>query len=511
MRLFRASYKDKNGEKRIVKKWWIETRDHLGILRRFGAFQDRRASESLGRQIVKLVNCKAGGEVPDAGLTQWLESIPVKLSRRFAKIGLLDSRRLAAGVPLLDHLKDFREFLSAKGNTLRHVTKTVNRVRCVFEGCRFITWSDISASKTERYLAGLRDGEENLSILTTNYYRKAAKQFCRWMVQDRRASESPLDHLRGMNARTDIRRVRRALGADEVRRLLEAAEAEPERFNMTGHQRALLYRLAVESGLRAAELRSLTPSSFDLNACTVTIEAGYSKHRREDVLPLRLSTVEALRIYLSGKLPQTKIFDIPNRTADMLHSDLEAAGISYIDNSGRIADFHALRHTCGSLLASAGTHPKVMQSIMRHGDINLTMSRYSHTYQGQESDAIASLPDLTKPSRERQQAKQTGTDAVKVIPGHLSKTGQKNLAYNLAFLCGQQCNSVDHYGQTGGNSGKSKNAGECPKSTGKAVSATITEEKQNTPEGIRTSNLRFRRPMLYPIELRAHEIQLSVI
>lgn len=31
---------------------------------------------------------------------------------------------------------------------------------------------------------------------------------------------------------------------------------------------------------------------------------------------------------------------------------------------GRFADFHALRHTAGSLLAGAGVHPKIAQSIM---------------------------------------------------------------------------------------------------------------------------------------------------
>ena len=35
------------------------------------------------------------------------------------------------------------------------------------------------------------------------------------------------------------------------------------------------------------------------------------------------------------------------------------------------------------------------------------------------------------------------------------------------------------------------------------MSSIDTDSKTNTPEGIRTSNLRFRRPTLYPIELRA--------
>ena len=44
--------------------------------------------------------------------------------------------------------------------------------------------------------------------------------------------------------------------------------------------------------------------------------------------------------------------------------------------------FHALRHTTGSWLAANGVRPKVIQEIMRHGDINLTMTRYGHTLRG---------------------------------------------------------------------------------------------------------------------------------
>ncbi len=77
-------------------------------------------------------------------------------------------------------------------------------------------------------------------------------------------------------------------------------------------------------------------------------------------------------------------------------------------NLGRYADFHSLRHITGSLLAASGVHPKVAQSIMRHSDINLTMSRYSHTYLEQESETISRLPDFSL--NRKQRAKATGTD-----------------------------------------------------------------------------------------------------
>jgi putative DNA primase/helicase len=76
--------------------------------------------------------------------------------------------------------------------------------------------------------------------------------------------------------------------------------------------------------------------------------------------------------------------------------------------ASRFADFHSLRHTAGTLLASSGVHPKVAQSLMRHSDINLTMSLYTHTLRGQESEAVAMLPDLAVSARASEQA--SGTD-----------------------------------------------------------------------------------------------------
>jgi hypothetical protein len=91
----------------------------------------------------------------------------------------------------------------------------------------------------------------------------------------------------------------------------------------------------------------------------------------------------------------------------MVKADLADANIPYVVD-GLYFDFHALRHQTGTLLAAGGVHPKVAQSIMRHGDINLTLSRYTHTLTGQEAKAVESMPDLSLPSSGKQAA--TGTD-----------------------------------------------------------------------------------------------------
>ena len=89
----------------------------------------------------------------------------------------------------------------------------------------------------------------------------------------------------------------------------------------------------------------------------------------------------------------------------MVKRDLEAVGLGYKDGSGRIFDFHAIRHQFISNLALCGVHPKVAQELARHSDINLTMTRYSHLTKADEQRAIESLPDIQdKPDEEARES-----------------------------------------------------------------------------------------------------------
>ncbi len=76
----------------------------------------------------------------------------------------------------------------------------------------------------------------------------------------------------------------------------------------------------------------------------------------------------------------------------------------------RVVDFHGLRHTFITSLANGGVHPKTAQILARHSDINMTMSRYTHSLRGAEAAALSSLPDYTLP--EAATLKRTGTDDV---------------------------------------------------------------------------------------------------
>ncbi len=395
MRVFRPEYKDKSGQTKQYSKFYIEVNDHLGIARKFPGFNDKRLTMALGNQIEMLAKFKNAGQLPDVQICQWLQGIPDKLRMRLARIGLIDRNRAAAGKPITEHLTDYRQSI---GDITKHARATYQALLKIFRDCKFVYWQDIQASRLYNYLMRLKTNGK-ISQRTFNAYLKSSKSFCAWMVQDRRASESPIQHLKPIRI-TEREINRRALEENELARFLDTTARGPERYGMTGYERYLIYRFAIETGLRASEIRSLTVGDFDFDNKTVTVRAGASKRKRQDIQPLKPNTANLLKEFFKNKTANAKAFggtykQLTARTADMVKADLEAAKISYVDLSGRVFDFHSLRHQTGTMLARAGVHPRDAQAFMRHSSIELTMGYYTHQKRGAEIETAAKLPDLT--------------------------------------------------------------------------------------------------------------------
>jgi len=452
-------------KKRSVK-WYAVFCDFNGPLRRLPLFEDRRASDAMARIVDRLNSLRSSNDTLPPDLARAVDEMPSPMLASLAKWGIVRPEKAANTKTLADHVEDWRAALLAKGGTEHHAGVSASRVLRIVAGLKLATVGDVSASRVQSFLAGLRQDRRDdkgsvhrgISAASFNYYLRDARSFFRWMVRDGRAFESPLAHLQGVNARTDKRHERRALAVDELRWLLDVTEngytttgpdGKPlevakavDRYGMSGKSRALLYRLAVESGLRSAELRSLRRASFQLegDTPTVAIAAAYAKNRRQDVLPLKMNTAAVLAVHLAGKMPTAPAFAMPksDRIIDMMQADLAAARtawiaaagsqqdkaereadtfLAYRDDAGRCADFHALRHTFISNLAAGGVHPKTAQRLARHSTITLTMDRYTHLRREDLAGALATLPDL---SSTRQAAIATGTDDARILRQDLS-------------------------------------------------------------------------------------------
>ncbi len=270
--LIRRKYKAKNKDGKTVQKqspyWYIDYKAIDGTRKRIKAFKDKAATAQLAAKLER--------------------------EAELAQAGIVDKYKIHRKTPLVKHLEDFKASLINKGTTLKQARLVYNRAKAVIDSGKFVYMSDVSASKTQRYLAERR--RDGLSIRSSNFYLQAIKQFCHWLVADNRTNENPLAYLQGQNPNTDIRHPRRALTTDELNRLLETTTKGPKHHCMTGKERVMLYTLAVSTGFRANELASLTWQSFNLSdpKPSVTVLAAYSKHRRDDVQPLRLDVANRL-------------------------------------------------------------------------------------------------------------------------------------------------------------------------------------------------------------------------
>ena len=133
---------------------------------------------------------------------------------------------------------------------------------------------------------------------------------------------------------------------------------------MIGPDRAMAYRVALSTGFRADELRSLTPESFALDRTppVVVCAAGYTKNGRKAEQPIPEALANALRPWLATRPDGCPVFALPEKTADMLRVDLQAAGIDFETDEG-VVDFHALRVAYVSAIVASGALVKTCQTL----------------------------------------------------------------------------------------------------------------------------------------------------
>ncbi len=390
----------KSDPKWKTSPWYIKYRNHDGEYRYECACTDKSASEELLR--------KRQGDT----------------LRR--KRGLVDphEERLAAQAtrPIEQHLTDFETSLRAKNNSAAHTRETIGGVREALKATGTTSIRDIDATRIVEYLEVLRTRKKRpIGLRSFNKRLKACKSFGAWLVKERRLPTNPLAHCAPVNERIDPRHKRRAFTHEELRRLLQAAEHGAEFEGLSGIDRAMLYRVALGTGLRRGELASLTPESFDLAPTTrdagpaVVVLAAYTKNREPARQEITRDLADALRSYLARKPRRRKLWTLPQDTAEMFRFDLAKAGITYENESGEFVDFHALRHTYITFLAASGLPMVVVREMARHQSVTTT-ERYAHVRFIDRARALDALVGLDRPADAPEQAARTGTDDAPTPP-----------------------------------------------------------------------------------------------
>ncbi|MBV9019862.1 MAG: site-specific integrase [Chloroflexi bacterium] len=84
---------------------------------------------------------------------------------------------------------------------------------------------------------------------------------------------------------------------------------------------------------------------------------------------------------------------------------IESSGQGQLQKKADLPDirFHDLRHSAATLLLSLGVHPKVVQEILGHSQITMTMDIYSHVLPSMHEEAMHPLNEAIGKNQEDEQ------------------------------------------------------------------------------------------------------------
>jgi integrase len=187
---------------------------------------------------------------------------------------------------------------------------------------------------------------------------------------------------------------------------------------LRGQKLEAIVSLALATGMRKGELLALRWSDIDLEDKTIQVRRTVSRlpeygfyesepkskaGRRRIVLPDRI--VEVLKQHRAEQEEvkrrvgeQWRNLDLvftnqfgsyiePNHVNKRFNAAVEAAGLPPMR-------FHDLRHSAATLLLAMNVHPKVVQQLLGHSNISITMDRYSHVLPSMGRDAMDDMDDF---------------------------------------------------------------------------------------------------------------------
>jgi integrase len=161
-------------------------------------------------------------------------------------------------------LDEYIQNLGDVGNTAKQTLLVRTRIEHVISEAGWTEYQQVDAVTAVAAISSLRKREVITTVTTANKYREAVRAWSRWMKKNGRWPVNVLEDMPKIKGDTSPSRRRAILTDQQFNTLLTKTRTGPSRRNLTGEQRVWLYLIASQTGLRAQELHSLTPSHFHL-------------------------------------------------------------------------------------------------------------------------------------------------------------------------------------------------------------------------------------------------------
>ena len=247
----------------------------------------------------------------------------------------LDNINVQSKRTIESHLVDFESKLRASNLTEQYIRERLKYICDLADYCGWEVAADINADEVNRYVLGLQ--ENDLSARSIQARLSAGKGFSSWLAKHQKLPHDPLASVKKPSPHTDRRHERRILLPEEWPWLESATVASPARYGMTGAERVILYRTAIETGLRAKELRSLTRADLHLDATRpyLVCKPPATKNRKLAKQYIQPELATALRPLVATKTPRAAVFNPPHPSnlARMIRDDVYAARLSWLEEA----------------------------------------------------------------------------------------------------------------------------------------------------------------------------------
>jgi integrase len=252
-----------------------------------------------------------------------------------------------------------------------------------------LTPARVQAFYAERQAAGL---SPTTVLHIHNLLHKVLEQAVRWGLVPRNVTDL-VDAPRGQRVMPTV------WSADQAKSFMKEAAA---------HRLYALYALALYTGMRQGELLGLQYEDIDWQAGIINVQHSLQtlsgkpqalgtpkteKSRRRVTLPAAARA--ALEVHVGKQnRKQGYVFTSQVGTPLQPHSVIDTFKRLSEDAGVPVIRFHDLRHTCATLHLIAGTNPKVVQDLLGHSTIRLTLDTYSHILPGIQDEAANRLDKL---------------------------------------------------------------------------------------------------------------------
>ena len=233
-------------------------------------------------------------------------------------------------------------------------------------------WQQVTREHIAGYLLEMRDAQ---AYRPATIARKLAalKTFFRYMENEGIITSDPIEKLGAPRIQRELPHI---LTQEQIADLFRQVDVETP----AGKRDFAMLQMLYATGMRVSELISLDLADFDGNSATIVCPGRNGRSKRERVLPLNTTVVEATNRYLQAARPGL-ITRHPNEQALFLNHHGERLTrqgfwliIKGYARQAHITEItpHMLRHSFAIVMLQGGMELRSVQELLGHAHISTT-------------------------------------------------------------------------------------------------------------------------------------------